>query len=256
VSTIYHRQLNLKGCLVVIISQSGRSPDILEQAKQSRESGAFCIALLNDEQAPLADIVDCVVPLSAGVEKSVAATKSFLSTLSALLQIVAYWQQNSNLLQALNSIPSALQKAVESDVQLQPDDLDQITNLVVLGRGLGFAIGKEIALKLKEVCSIHAEAFSSAEFLHGPVALVEKHIKLINVMVADESLHTHSEQIAELKTRGAEFVILDQGAQQLHPRIAPLIIMQRFYLDIEKIAIARGLNPDQPGGLKKVTKTL
>jgi len=256
VSTIYKRQLNLKGCLVLIISQSGRSPDILEQARQSKASGAFCVALLNDAEAPLADIVDCVIPLYAGEEKSVAATKSFLCTLAALLQLVAYWQHNDVLIAALNTIPLALAKTVAAPVQLKFDDLNQVRNLVVLGRGLGYAIGKEIALKLKEVCGIHAEAFSSAEFLHGPVTLVGKNINIIVVLIEDESSHVHHKQIDELKTRGADMIYLDQANQQLHPRIAPLVVLQRFYLDIEKIAIAFGLNPDQPGGLKKVTETL
>jgi len=256
VTTIYNRQLNLQGCLVIIISQSGRSPDILEEARQCRASGAFCVALLNDEKAPLAELVDCVIPLRAGAEKSVAATKSFLATLSALLQIVAYWQDNRELQLALNDIPAALTKIVESKTQLNFDDLDKTKNLIVLGRGLGFSICKEIALKLKEVCSIHAEAFSSAEFLHGPVALAEHQLKIIVIEIDDESNDVHSEIIENVKQRGADLVYLNQDKQKLHPRIAPLVVLQRFYLDIEKIAVSRGLNPDEPGGLNKVTETL
>ena len=256
VTTIYNRSLNLEGTLAIIISQSGRSPDILEQARQTKASGAYCVALLNDETAPLAEIVDFVIPLSVGQEKSVAATKSYLATLSAILQLVAYWQQNDDLIAAIDSIPEALQKAVEGESQLKFEHLDQVKNLVVLGRGLGFAISKEIALKLKEVCAIHAEAFSSAEFLHGPVTLVEGSLKVLDVKVEDESSHAHDEQIAEIDSRGGDLVHLHQVTPGLHPRIAPLAVLQRFYLDIEKIAVARGLNPDQPGGLKKVTETL
>ena len=256
VATIYNRQLNLKGTLAIIISQSGRSPDILEQARQTKAAGAFCIALLNDTSAPLADIVDHVIPLNVGEEKSVAATKSYLATLSAILQIVAYWKQDQDLIESLKSIPLALHQAVEADAQLELDDLDGIRNLVVLGRGLGYAISKEIALKLKEVCSIHAEAFSSAEFLHGPVTLVESKLKVLDVQVADESAEAHKDMVIEIIERGADLVHLHQVEPKLHPRIAPLAVLQRFYLDIERIAVARGLNPDQPGGLKKVTETL
>ena len=256
VSTIYNRQLILKDCLVIIISQSGRSPDILEEARQCKASGAYCVALLNDTIAPLADIVDTVIPLLAGEEKSVAATKSFLTTLSAIMQIVAYWKQDHQLISALDDIAPALKKVILEKQQLKADDLIGVKNLIVLGRGLGYAISKEMALKLKEVCAIHAEAFSSAEFLHGPVALVDEMLNVLMVKVVDESSTAHDEQALEIKNRGAKLIYLDQASQVLHPRIAPLIVMLRFYLDIEKVAVARELDPDNPIGLKKVTETL
>ncbi len=256
ITSVYNKSLNLQDALVIIISQSGRSPDILAQAKQAKENGAFCIALLNDESAPLANLVDCVVPLFAGEEKSVAATKSYLATLSATLQLVAFWSQNEELITALDSIPNTLQEAVNSPTQLLNVDLLNIEHLVVLGRGLGYAISKEIALKLKEVCAIHAEAFSSAEFLHGPVALVESGLKIIEIVIDDESATNHIQQVAELKSRGADLVHLYAENNNVHPRIAALAVLQRFYLDIERIAVERGLNPDEPGGLKKVTRTL
>ncbi len=256
VATIYNRHLKLKGVLVIIISQSGRSPDILEQAKNAKKSGALCIAVLNDESSPLVDLVDYVIPLSVGEEKSVAATKSYMATLSAILQLVAYWKQDQELVKAIDQIPAALQKAVDSSSQLTFEYLDKVTNLVVLGRGLGFAISKEIALKLKEVCAIHAESFSSAEFLHGPVTLVQSALKIIDIQINDESKKAHSLQMKDMEVRGAKISELHQVTQNLHPRIAPLAVLQRFYLDIEKVAIKRGLNPDEPIGLKKVTETL
>ncbi len=257
VASIYGKQLNLDGCLVLIVSQSGQSPDILEQAKQSKNAGAFCIALLNKQQSPLADIVDEVIPLSVGDEISVAATKSFLATLSALLQLVAYWSEQDSLIQALESLPAKLTMAVHAKPQLYLEDLRDITNLVVLARGLGYAVSKEIALKLKEVLAIHAEAFSSAEFLHGPVALVANDLKMIQLEVADESLTSHLQQVTGLKQRGVEMINLHHNfVDSIHPRLAPLMILQRFYLDLETIAVAKGINPDKPIGLKKVTETL
>ncbi|WP_210330362.1 glucosamine-6-phosphate deaminase NagB-II [Aliikangiella sp. G2MR2-5] len=255
VATIYNRRLKLDSTLVIVISQSGRSPDILQQAQQAKNSGAFCIALLNDESAPLADIVDFVVPLKVGKEQSVAATKSYLATLSAILQLVAYWRQDLVLTDALKQIPDALTAAVNQAPQLIIEDLKGVNNLVVLGRGLGYAVSKEVALKLKEVLSIHAEAFSSAEFLHGPVTLVESQLKVLELQVDDESHSAHRKIIEEIKKRGAEPIHLHQN-NNVHPRIAPLVLLQRFYLDIEKIAIARGLDPDNPCGLLKVTETL
>lgn len=256
VTTIYKKQLRLTKTLVIIISQSGRSPDILQQAKQLKAGGALCIALLNDEQAPLAEIVDCVVPLLVGQERSVAATKSYLATLAAILQLVAHWQNNQDLINALKDIPKAMQVAVNAKPQLELAHLSEVKNLVVLGRGFGYAISKEIALKLKEVCGIHAEAFSSAEFLHGPVTLVENRIKVIDVQIRDESMQAHNDQINDIIARGGNLVHLHQIDIQLHPRIAALALLQRFYLDVEKVAVGLGFNPDEPGGLKKVTETL
>jgi len=243
VASVYGKRLQLAGGLVIVISQSGRSPDILAQAKMAREAGAFCVALVNDETAPIKDIVDLVLPLRAGEEP-------------ALLQLAAAWTQSPELARAIDELPQALQAAVDAEPQLTAESLQHSNNLVVLGRGLGYAISKEIALKLKEVCSIHAEAFSSAEFLHGPVTLVENQLKIVDVCVADESYASHLEQIAEVGRRGAELVHLKQTVNEVHPRVAPLALLQRFYIDVAAVAIARGIYPDQPAGLKKVTQTL
>ncbi len=256
VSTIYGRRLKLEGMLVIVISQSGKSPDIIEQTRQAKEAGAFCIALVNESDSPLKEIVDYLIPLHAGEEKSVAATKSFILTLSAIMQLVSSWANSTELMIATKQIPDALIMACEAKPQLTNELLDGVNNLAVLGRGLGFAISKEIALKIKEVCAIHAESFSSAEFLHGPVSLLQQSLKLINIQVNDESKEFHEKQIQELIARGANITNLHQCDDNLHPRVAPFAVLQRFYLDIEKIAQEKGLNPDEPVGLKKVTKTI
>jgi len=256
VASIYGKKLKLSEALVIVISQSGRSPDILAQAEMAKQAGAYCVALVNDETSPLNNIVDDVFPLRAGVEVSVAATKSYLATLSALLQMTAYWSENKALINALNTLPSALQTIIDSKAQLTPLSLDGVKNMVVLGRGLGYAVSKEIALKLKEVCSIHAEAFSSAEFLHGPVTLVEQGLAILNCAVNDESAVWHQEQIDEMVLRGADFIYLRQTDINVHPRLAPLVVLQRFYIDVASVSVCLGFNPDEPEGLKKVTKTL
>lgn len=256
VASVYGRTLKLDQSLVIVISQSGRSPDILAQAEMAKKAGAYCIALVNDETAPIKNIVDLVLPLKAGEEKAVAATKSYLATLSALLHIASAWSNSPSLKQAITSLPTALQQAVDSQPQLLPDSMAQVRNLVVLGRGLGYAVSKEIALKMKEVCGIHAEAFSSAEFLHGPVTLVENQLNMIDVTVQDESLNSHLEQVENVKARGADLVHLHQTGANIHPRVAPLALLQRFYIDVAAVAIARGIDPDAPKGLKKVTHTL
>ncbi|WP_206483397.1 SIS domain-containing protein [Thalassotalea sp. G2M2-11] len=256
VSSVYGKQLKLANALVIVISQSGRSPDIIAQAEMAKKAGAYCVALVNDESSPLKDIVDELLPLKAGAEISVAATKSYLATLSALLQLTAYWTENQGLIDALATLPGALETMIQSDAQLTPESIDGVKNMVVLGRGLGYAVTKEMALKLKEVSSIHAEAFSSAEFLHGPVTLVEQGLAILNCAVNDESAKSHQDQIDEVGQRGADLVHLRQTDNSIHPRIAPLVVLQRFYLDVAKVAVTRGFNPDEPKGLKKVTRTL
>ena len=256
VTTVYNRSLKLADALVLVISQSGRSPDIVTQAQRAKASGAYVVALVNDEQSPLAQSVDFVLPLRAGTERSVAATKSYLCTLSALLQLTAVWSANPQLQQALALLPAQLQQVLDSAPQLHADDLRGLEHLIVLGRGLGYAISKELALKLKEVCSVQAEAFSSAEFLHGPVALAQKALTVIDVSIRDEAASAHQQQIDNVAGRGARVLPLHQVLYDCHPRFAPLLLLQRFYVDVAQAAVALGGNPDQPIGLKKVTETL
>lgn len=125
----------------------------------------------------------------------------------------------------MNQLPHHLQNAVDAPSQLTTLSLSGVNNLVVLGRGLGYAVSKEIALKLKEVCSIHTEAFSSAEFLHGPVTLVEQKLTVIDTQVEGESEQAHCEQISEIKSRGARLIHLHQCCEDVHPRLAPLLVL-------------------------------
>lgn len=258
VASLFSRQLKLNKALVLLISQSGRSEDLLAQGRAAKQSGALVVALVNDISSPLAALADYAIPLLAGPEKAVAATKSYLCTLSALLQLVAHWKQDQALLDALDSLPAALQQVVEQPAQLHAEHIKTLRHSVVLGRAFGYAISREIALKIKEVCGIQAEAFSSAEFLHGPISLLNQPLTLLNVQLHDESTEAHEAQIAEVKKRGGVVLTLALNAEQqaMHPRLQPLLLMQRFYLDIEAVALALGHNPDAPVGLNKVTSTL
>ncbi|WP_299010020.1 glucosamine-6-phosphate deaminase NagB-II [uncultured Shewanella sp.] len=256
VSSIYLKKMQFKKAVVIVISQSGRSPDILTQIRMARSHGAYTIAIINDETSPIATLVDEVLPIRADKEIAVAATKSYLCTLTALIQLTAHWTQNSFLLRELSKLPKALNKINSQKPQLKSSDLKNIFSLVILGRGFGFAIAKEMALKLKEVCSIHAEAFSSAEFLHGPIAIIQHDVALLDVCVQDESLSVHQVRIKELEEKNTKILHLSPLNTDVHPRLSPLLLMQRFYLDIAKAAIKLGFDPDSPKGLRKVTRTL
>lgn len=256
VASIFGRSLDLKRALVIIISQSGRSPDVLAQARAAKKSGALCVALVNDDTSPLNGIADVFVPLLAGPEKAVAATKTYLCTLFSILNIVAHWKNDEKLQSQIKDLPDLMQDMQFADPQLRLDTLQSLRHCVVLGRAFGYAISREIALKIKEICAIQAEAFSSAEFLHGPISLLNKEMTIIDVSVFDESIAAHSEQITEIKKRGGKVATLHVINANISPRLLPLLIMQRFYLDIEFIAQQMGCDPDSPVGLNKVTQTV
>lgn len=256
VVTIFHKQLKLSNALVIGISQSGRSPDIVQHMQMAKDAGALCVGLVNDESSPLAALVDELLPLRVGQEIAVAATKSYLACLSALLQLVAYCKDDAGLIAGVENIPQALAEAVDGPAQLKVSMFRDTDKCIVLGRGFGYAIAKEIALKLKEVCAIQAEAFSSAEFVHGPVALAQKPLQVLSLKLRDESFEAHQQQVDDLVQRGAGVVTLRQFPNRLHPRIAALVLMQRFYLDIADISLQLGCDPDTPKGLNKVTLTV
>ncbi|GFD66952.1 glucosamine-6-phosphate deaminase NagB-II [Alteromonas sp. KUL106] len=256
VNSVFGKSLRLNRALVFIISQSGRSPDILAQAKMAKEKGALCVALVNDESSPVKDIVDVFVPLCAGPEIAVAATKSYLATLYALLSIVAACTKRRDIHEALLALPAQLASVITTPSVLTAEHLAPLERCVVLGRAFGYAISREIALKMKEVCGIQAEAFSSAEFLHGPISLLNRNIAIIDAHIPDASSRVHKAQIEEVARRGAQIFPLFEVPSDIHPLTSALVVMQRFYLDIEKAAREMGMDPDSPVGLKKVTETL
>jgi len=172
VSSVYFAPQNLQGCLFLAISQSGRSPDLLATAKAAKEAGAFVVALVNEDDSPLAALADQALPLCAGKEISVAATKSYLASLAAIVHLVAEWTQDEELLGSLRDAPALLECGWDLDWSRALSFLRGVEHLYVVGRGLGLGIAMEAALKCKETCGLHAEAFSSAEVLHGPPAFL------------------------------------------------------------------------------------
>lgn len=255
VATTFGKCLKLEQALVIVISQSGQSPDLIEYMQMANKSGAFTVAIANDTSSPLAKSCHHVIPILVGPETAVAATKSYLGSLSAILQLVSHLAESADLMKAVTEIPNALEQAITSPEILKHSDIANIDHCVVIGRGFGFAIGMEIALKLKEICAIQAECFSSAEFLHGPVRIISDNFHVLDILVNDETIEMHRPQSSQLQRRGAIVTHLSCEAEWIHPRIEPLAIMQRFYLDLEQIGREMGLNPDKPEGLSKVTQT-
>lgn len=169
--SIYKAEMNFNGSFCLLISQSGASPDLLAAAKAARKGGAYVVAMVNVANSPLAGLADEVLELHAGEESSVAATKSFIASLTAVIHLLSAWQGDKGLETALKGAPDLLDDAWNSEWNAAIDPILESGNLYVLGRGLGLGVAREAALKFKEVCGRHAEAFSTAEVLHGPVTI-------------------------------------------------------------------------------------
>jgi glucosamine--fructose-6-phosphate aminotransferase (isomerizing) len=264
VSSIYDSQTDLAGVLFIAISQSGKSPDLLTATRAARDAGALTVALCNTADAPLMQLVDVAIPLHAGAETSVAATKSYIASLSAIAQLVACWADDAELLRALRGAPDLLARAWNCDWSPVVESLRDAVNLFVVARGFGLGIAQEAALKLKETCGLHAEGFSSAEVKHGPMALVRAGFPVLMFTQRDDTRAGIAELAAEFAARGARVLLSGaeaRGALSLrtvdaHPVIEPLLAIQSFYRAAETLARARGLDPDQPPHLNKVTETV
>ena len=261
VGSVYEARQKLQDALYLVISQSGKSPDLLRNAEAAKAGGARVVALVNVEDSPLAQLADTVIPLGAGAERSVAATKSYLASLAAFLQLGAYWKNDPALIAALDALPDAMAQAWESDWSALTEGLVDAHNLFVLGRGLGLAAAQEAALKFKETCGLHAEGYSSAEVKHGPMALVGKHFPVLAFAQPDETGGGTRAVADEFAARGAHVWLAGQGGSlptvtAPHPVCAPLLFVQSFYRAINALALRRGHNPDLPPHLNKVTETV
>jgi glucosamine--fructose-6-phosphate aminotransferase (isomerizing) len=265
IASVYQRRpLELADCLFVTVSQSGKSPDLLQLTRAARAAGALVVGFINDEHAPLVELCDVALPLCAGVETSVAATKSFLLSGLAFLQLAAHWSGDPGLAAAVADLPDALAAASRLDWWPALAPLVHATSLYVLGRGPGLGAAAEIALKFKETCRLHAEAFSIAEVVHGPLALVDRGFPVIALGQYDDSVTTTRSAVARLVELGANVSsTLDvPRAERLpmvpgtSPTIAPLCQVQSFYMAVHRLAVARGLDPDAPPHLRKVTETV
>jgi glucosamine--fructose-6-phosphate aminotransferase (isomerizing) len=274
VVTLYDSRLNLKNSLVVALSQSGQSPDLAEMLLSARDAGAITVAFVNKSNSPLANVAEYVIPLRAGEEEAVAATKSYIAMLGALIQFISLFKQEPSLRQAFEKLPERLSAAAHMDWSPVLPFYQHQKNTLVIARGFGFPIAQEAALKFKEVAQIHAEAFSGAELLHGPYALVGPKFPLLMFGQRDAALPGIIDLAKRLRQLDAgvllalpehsdnkKFLEDDVASvilplpKSLHPICDPLMGIQAFYIMLARLAHMRGLNPDVPQNLTKVTKT-
>jgi glutamine---fructose-6-phosphate transaminase (isomerizing) len=265
ISSIYGGPLlNMKDVPFIVISQSGRSPDLLISAEAAKAAGALVIALVNDTTSPLAALANIVIPLHAGPETSVAATKSYITALAAIAHLVAYWSQDVELQNQLEMLDVALASAFAADWSGAERFFAPAQSLFVLGRGLTLGIAQEAALKFKETSGLHAEAFSLAEVAHGPMALIKPDFPLLVFPPQDKAALGLEALIEKFAARGAHIAVVGAalpGTVQLplgyglHPALAPIAMVQSFYTLVNATAVKRGYDPDHPPLLNKVTET-
>jgi glucosamine--fructose-6-phosphate aminotransferase (isomerizing) len=265
VATLQQAPLQVRNQLALGFSQSGKSPDLVGTMQALREAGALTVAAVNVPGSPLEDACEFYLPLLAGPELSVAATKSYIAMLSVSAQLVAHWQQDAALLDGLKSLPDALRRAGALDWSKAVDELRDAERMIVIGRGLGLAIAQEAALKLKETSGIQAEAFSSAEVRHGPMELIDRDYPLLVFAPRGPEQAGLLQLTRDMQARGARVLLAADPADvpeatlplvsTAHAALDPIAAILSFYVMAAGLAAARGRNPDAPRHLMKVTET-
>ncbi len=266
----YRAQLDMSGCTVLALSQSGQTRDVVEYVRRVRERGAFTIAVTNDAESELAHEADEVLPLLAGPELAVAATKTYASTLAALGLLAAHAAGEGEAfaaeLRATAELMRALVPALEKRIAAVAVPFAFAGRMFVVGRGAEYATVREIALKLLETCRVAAEPLTATAFAHGPVAALDSLFPVWAIASEDETLPAVLEAIARAKQAGATVIASGSAAQTVadadyalpvpappSPLLSPLLSVIPGQLFAWALARTKGLDPDEPRGLSKVT---
>ena len=268
--SIYCTPPQLRDALVMGISQSGQSPDIVAVLEEGQRQGAPTLAVTNDPDSPLAARADYVMPLHAGEERAVAATKTYTAQLTALALLSCALGDDPDRLEALRRVPLAVEGVLNRE-ELIADAAERyryMETCVVLGRGYNYATAFEIALKLKELNYLIAEPYSSADFMHGPIAVIGSGFPALVVAPNGKMFDTMRDFTLELKSRGAELLIISDRQDLLAEAVTPLPLPESVpewlspivaivpgQLFALHLTLTKGYDPDQPQGLQKVTIT-
>lgn len=265
VVTLLNSRLHLKEQFALAISQGGGSPDIISTLSAARTSGALAAALVNNTASPLADAAEVVLPQNAGPELSITATKSVLCTFVVLARLVAEWANDVAFKDAIAQLPLTLESAAKIGSTLDEQALKGTSHVYVLSRGLGQSAAREVALKLKETCGLHAEPFSAAEVRHGPREIVDQGFLVIALAMSGSDREDVLPAAAELRSQGARVLTVgpvNRGCDFSLPpiddyRVAPIVALQLLYPWLARCSKALGRDPDHPRTLKeKVIKTV
>lgn len=269
--TLYQTPPSLKHALVIGISQSGQSPDIISVLSEGRRQGRPTLALINEPDSPLAQAADFVVPLHANRERAVAATKTYTASLAVLALFSCLLEEDEHHLDQLSAIPELMQQTLE-DTRPQLPHVERyryMDRCTVIGRGYNYATAFEVALKIKELSRVLSDPYSSADFRHGPIAVIHKGYPVILVAPRGAVSADITDLVAALKKLGSEQVIISDDGELLEqanlglplpPKapewLTPLLAVLPGQLFALELTRTKGLNPDHPEGLTKVTETL
>ncbi len=271
VVTRYEASPSVEGALVVGVSQSGRSPDLLAVVEEGRRQGALTLAVTNDPGSPLALAAEACLPLHAGEERAVAATKSFSNQLMVFAMLSTALREDAGGWTRLARVPDLVSEAIDRNAR--PDSSavvpEDAVRMAVLGRGWNMSTAFELALKVKETSYVMAEPFSFADFLHGPVAMVDRSLPLVAVSPGGR-MDEDADALAELaRKRHAPLVVISEREELLSSAdlalklpagvpewLSPIVAVVPGQLFALALASSRGLEPDAPRGLSKVTRTV
>jgi glutamine---fructose-6-phosphate transaminase (isomerizing) len=262
VVTAYRRLPDMRDALFVVISQSGRSPDLVTATEVARTSGALTLAIVNDERSPAAAASELVLPIGAGAEHAVAATKTVVLSMIAGARLVAMLGRDDDLDDGLRELPRRLAGALACDWSAWADSAAGAAVSFVVGRGYGLGCVREIALKVSEILRVPALGYSAAELRHGPRASVTQATPMLVLRQNDEAATAIDDLVRDLQGTGERLFVAGGAAQTLpwigdgHPVFDPVVMLVPAYLAIEAAARKRGFDPDNPPHLSKVTRTL
>ena len=270
VVTLYRAQLHLQGALVVGISQSGEAPDVVEYLAHAKANGALTLAITNEPESPLAQTSHFTLLLRAGAERSVAATKTYTATLATIYLLSEALRNNPHAPQRLHETAAHVEQVLQAEPRVQEivDRYRYMRECVALARGINQATAQEAALKLIETCYVMCKAYSVADFMHGPFALIEPGFPCLLFAPDGATFPTALESASKLRAGGAETIIFASDPEILNlartpipmpagipETLSPIVYAVAGQLFAYHLAVARDLNPDQPRGLQKVTKT-
>ena len=272
VASIYHAPVDVRDALVIGISQSGEAADVIAAIEQARAAGADTLAITNVETSPLAAAAQDVIPLHAGPERAVAATKTFTSTLAALALLTAAIGEDDALRQACQTLPAVLAETLEATRTLaeQAQRFRYLEECVALGRSYNIATAYEFALKLRETAYVRVQPFASPDFVHGPIAILDEGYPVVAFANTGRALPSLLDVLALARARGAETIVIGNDpaawdladlafpirlSRQLPEALSPFpcaLVAQQL---AHAIARGKGYDPDHPRGLRKVTIT-
>lgn len=268
--TLYHANPNLKDGVVIGISQSGQTPDVRAVLETAHKQGVPTISITNTEDAPISAIADYNIFLGAEEEKSIAASKTFTSQLTAVAMLAAYYSGDPQRISELNSIPGYIQSVLEQRpiTEKIAERYSKKDYIAIVARGYNYCACQEIALKIKELAYMIAQPYSAADFRHGPIAMLETGFPVLALAVRGNALSDMEDMIASIRWKDADLSImtnvewLDKFSkfiirlpQDLPDWISPIVCTVPGQLLALHLSLAKGIDPDKPRGLKKVTLT-